>query len=71
VKPAPFTYHRPASRPEVDELLARYQGDAKILAGGQSLVPLLNLRLVTPEHVIDVNGVARRARRAGREGGAS
>jgi carbon-monoxide dehydrogenase medium subunit len=55
VKPAPFAYHRPEAREEVDDLLARFGGEAKVLAGGQSLVPLLNTRLATPSHVIDVN----------------
>jgi CO/xanthine dehydrogenase FAD-binding subunit len=57
MKPAPFTYHRPTTRDEVDELLAAAGGEARILAGGQSLVPLLNMRLVWPDHVIDINGL--------------
>jgi len=57
VKPAPFSYSRPVSRDEVDALLAELGQDAKILAGGQSLVPMLNFRLVTPAHLIDVNGL--------------
>jgi carbon-monoxide dehydrogenase medium subunit len=55
VKPAPFTYHRPRSRPDVDRLLAELGDDAKILAGGQSLVPILNMRLAAPAHLIDIN----------------
>jgi aerobic carbon-monoxide dehydrogenase medium subunit len=55
VKPPPFTYHRPADRAEVDVLLAELGDDAKILAGGQSLVPILNMRLAEPAHLIDVN----------------
>jgi carbon-monoxide dehydrogenase medium subunit len=55
VKPAPFRYHRPRSRPEVDQLLAELGDDAKILAGGQSLVPILNMRLAAPAHLIDIN----------------
>jgi aerobic carbon-monoxide dehydrogenase medium subunit len=55
VKPPPFTYHRPDERAEVDALLSRLGDDAKILAGGQSLVPILNMRLAEPEHLIDVN----------------
>jgi len=58
MKPLPFTYHRPTSRVEVDALLAQHGDEAKILAGGQSLVPLLNLRLVAPGHLIDVNDLA-------------
>jgi aerobic carbon-monoxide dehydrogenase medium subunit len=55
VKPAPFTYHRPDSRDEVDALLAELGDDGKILAGGQSLIPILNMRLASPAHVIDIN----------------
>jgi CO/xanthine dehydrogenase FAD-binding subunit len=57
VKPPPFAYHRPASRAEVDRLLAEHGPDAKILAGGQSLIPILNMRLAAPAHVIDINGL--------------
>jgi carbon-monoxide dehydrogenase medium subunit len=55
VKPPPFTYHRPDDRAEVDALLSEFGEDAKILAGGQSLVPILNMRLAEPAHLIDVN----------------
>ncbi len=55
MKPAPFEYHRPASLAEVFDLLDRYGDDGRILAGGQSLVPTLNMRLVTPRAVIDIN----------------
>jgi CO/xanthine dehydrogenase FAD-binding subunit len=55
VKPAPFAYHRPRTREEVDALLAAHGEDAKILAGGQSLVPIMSMRLATPAHVIDIN----------------
>jgi aerobic carbon-monoxide dehydrogenase medium subunit len=58
VKPAAFEYHRPVTLDEVVGLLAREGENAKILAGGQSLVPLMNLRLVRAEHLIDINGVA-------------
>jgi len=57
MKPAPFDYHRPASLPEVFDLLDRYGEDGRILAGGQSLVPALNMRLATPRAVIDINRV--------------
>jgi len=57
VKPAPFAYERAASVEEAIALLGRYEGDARLLAGGQSLVPLLNMRLLQPSAVIDVNGV--------------
>jgi carbon-monoxide dehydrogenase medium subunit len=57
MKPAPFAYHRPESREQVDRLLAELGDDAKILAGGQSLIPILNMRLGAPEHLIDINGL--------------
>jgi carbon-monoxide dehydrogenase medium subunit len=55
MKPAPFEYHRPVSLAETFDLLDRYGDDGRILAGGQSLVPMLNMRLVTPRAVIDIN----------------
>jgi aerobic carbon-monoxide dehydrogenase medium subunit len=55
VKPAPFAYHRPRTREEVDGLLAEHGEEAKLLAGGQSLVPIMSMRLATPAHVIDIN----------------
>ncbi len=57
MKPAPFEYHRPASLAETFDLLDRYGDDGRILAGGQSLVPALNLRLATPRAIIDINRV--------------
>jgi CO/xanthine dehydrogenase FAD-binding subunit len=58
VKPAPFAYHRPRSREEVDHLLAELGAGAKLLAGGQSLIPILNMRLAAPEHIVDINFLA-------------
>jgi carbon-monoxide dehydrogenase medium subunit len=58
VKPAPFTYHRPTTLAEALELLERHRDEAKILAGGQSLVPVMNFRLATPERLIDITRVA-------------
>ncbi|HEX6212178.1 MAG TPA: xanthine dehydrogenase family protein subunit M [Methylomirabilota bacterium] len=55
MKPAPFEYHLPASLAETFDLLERYGDDGRILAGGQSLVPALNMRLATPRAVIDIN----------------
>jgi carbon-monoxide dehydrogenase medium subunit len=55
MKPAPFEYHRPASLAETLDLLERYGDEGRILAGGQSLVPALNMRLTTPQAVIDIN----------------
>jgi carbon-monoxide dehydrogenase medium subunit len=57
VKPAPFRYARAGSLAEAIALLAEGHGDAKVLAGGQSLVPMLNMRLVRPGVLVDVNGV--------------
>ena len=57
MKPPPFAYHRPRTRAEVDRLLADYGPEAKILAGGQSLLPIMNMRLSAPEHVIDINAL--------------
>lgn len=58
MKPARFAYHAPASVDEAVALLARYGGEAKLLAGGQSLVPLLNFRLSRPAALVDLNRVA-------------
>lgn len=55
MKPAPFAYHRPATLDEAFDLLERYGPDARILAGGQSLIPTLNMRLATPAALIDIN----------------
>ena len=57
MKPAPFEYHAPETIEEVCSLLAEFGDDAKVLAGGQSLVPMLALRLTRFEHLIDVNRV--------------
>ena len=55
MKPPPFEYEAPAS---VEEALPLLGLDSTVLAGGQSLVPLLNLRLAQPELVVDINGLA-------------
>jgi len=57
VKPPPFEYHAPASLEEALALLVRYGGEAKLLAGGQSLVPLLNFRLLRPAALVDLNRI--------------
>jgi len=57
VKPAPFEYVRPASVADALEALAAYP-DAKVLAGGQSLVPLLSMRLAAPSVLVDINGLS-------------
>ena len=56
MKPAPFTHHAPTSIDEAVSLLAELE-DAKVLAGGQSLVPVLNMRLAAPSHLVDINQV--------------
>jgi carbon-monoxide dehydrogenase medium subunit len=55
--PATFEYHAPASLGEATALLARLGEDAKVLSGGQSLIPLMKLRLASPPHVVDINGI--------------
>jgi carbon-monoxide dehydrogenase medium subunit/6-hydroxypseudooxynicotine dehydrogenase subunit alpha len=57
LKPPPFAYHAPATVDDALRLLAQHGEAAKPLAGGQSLVPLLNFRLARPEHLIDLNGL--------------
>lgn len=57
MKPPPFDHARADSVEEAVSLLARHDGDAKLLAGGQSLVPMLNFRLVRPSLLVDVNRV--------------
>jgi len=58
VKPAPFDYALASSVQEATEALARHRDEAKVLAGGQSLVPMLNMRLSRPSVVVDINGAA-------------
>lgn len=57
MKPAPFDYHRAYSIDESVEMLAELGDDAKILAGGQSLAPMMNFRLARPSALIDINPV--------------
>ena len=57
MKPSVFHYHRPESTDEAVELLGSLGPDAKVLAGGQSLMPLLNLRLAAPENLIDITAI--------------
>jgi aerobic carbon-monoxide dehydrogenase medium subunit len=58
VKPAPFGYHRAGSVQGAVGLLSAYEGSARVIAGGQSLVPMLNMRLLRPDALIDINGIA-------------
>lgn len=55
MKPASFQYHRPASVREALELLATHGSLAKLISGGQSLGPMMNMRLASPAHLIDIN----------------
>jgi carbon-monoxide dehydrogenase medium subunit len=55
--PAAFEYHAPTSLGEATALLARLGEDAKVLSGGQSLIPFMKLRLASPAHVVDINGI--------------
>lgn len=57
MKPPPFEYHAPPSVEEALALLREHGDEAKALAGGQSLVPLLNFRLARPRHLIDLNRI--------------
>jgi CO/xanthine dehydrogenase FAD-binding subunit len=58
VKPAPFEYERPRSVEEAVAILAEHGDEAKVLAGGQSLLPLLNMRMARPTLLVDINHVA-------------
>jgi len=55
--PAAFDYHAPKSLTEATALLAKLGDGAKVLSGGQSLIPLMKLRLTSPPHVVDINGI--------------
>jgi aerobic carbon-monoxide dehydrogenase medium subunit len=57
MKPHAFDYHDPAAVSDVLGLLAEHAGRARVLAGGQSLLPLINARLVRPGVLVDINGV--------------
>jgi len=56
--PGSFSYHRPASVADAVKLLSDLGEDARPLAGGHSLVPMMKLRLATPAHLIDLHGIA-------------
>jgi aerobic carbon-monoxide dehydrogenase medium subunit len=68
LKPAPFQYHAPATVEEACSMLASLE-DAKVLAGGQSLIPLLNFRLARPQHLVDINRIPDLDRVYERDGG--
>lgn len=68
MKPPPFEYHAPATVDDACSLLGSLE-DAKVLAGGQSLIPLLNFRLARPRHLVDINRIAELDRIYQRDGG--
>lgn len=68
MKPPPFEHHEPTTIEETCSLLGSLE-DAKVLAGGQSLIPLLNFRLARPRHLVDINRVSGVDRIYERDGG--
>ena len=65
MKPAPFRMLRPATLQDALQMLAEHGAEAKVIAGGQSLVPMMNLRMATPAILVDIAGIAElRFRRA-------
>ena len=56
--PGPFVYHRPQSVAEVNALLSQFGDEARVLAGGHSLIPMMKLRMATPEHLVDLGAIA-------------
>jgi carbon-monoxide dehydrogenase medium subunit len=56
--PGPFNYHRPATLADAVNLLSTLGDEARPLAGGHSLVPMMKLRLATPEHLVDLHGIS-------------
>jgi carbon-monoxide dehydrogenase medium subunit len=69
VKPSPFGYAAPESVEQALDVLARVGEDAKVLAGGQSLVPILNMRLAAPGYLVDINRVSELAFVRAEDGG--
>lgn len=57
MKPPPFTYHRARDVEGAADLVAELGDEAKFLAGGQSLIPMMNFRLARPEHLVDIGGL--------------
>ena len=57
MKPAKFTYHEPISLKVAFDLLTEHGDEATLIAGGQSLIPVMNLRLAQPKHLIDINSI--------------
>jgi aerobic carbon-monoxide dehydrogenase medium subunit len=58
MKPAPFIYERSSKLDDVLDTLDKYGDDCKILAGGQSLIPMMNLRILKPERLVDINALS-------------
>jgi carbon-monoxide dehydrogenase medium subunit len=58
VYPATFEYFAPTTLDEALDILGRFDGDAKVLAGGQSLIPVMKLRFAAPAALVDINGVS-------------
>ena len=56
--PGAFEYHRPASLSEAVALLGRLDSDARVIAGGHSLIPMMKLRLAMPSHLVDLAAIA-------------
>ncbi len=57
MKPAPFVYHTPRTIKDAVSALSQHGSDVKVLAGGQSLVPVMAFRLARPAHLVDINGI--------------
>ena len=57
MKPAPFAYHRARDAEGATRLLAELGDEAKVIAGGQSLVAMMNFRLARPRHLVDIGGL--------------
>ncbi len=55
--PRRFEYYAPTSLEEAARLLSEHRGEAKLLAGGMSLIPLMKMRLASPGHVVDINRI--------------
>ncbi len=58
MKPAAFSYHAPDSVKDAMRVLAEVGDEGKVLAGGQSLLPILNMRLASPAHLVDINRIS-------------
>src|SRR6185369_3536310 len=56
--PAAFDYHRPASLDDALKLLAQHGDEARVVAGGHSLIPMMKLRLAAPSHLVDLQDIA-------------